>query len=101
MLHYKFEEKLWKYQGSGAWYFITIPREYAEEIHSLRDPIKRGFGSIRVHVAINNSRWDTSIFPDKKSSSYLLPVKKDIRNQEGLQNGSLVQLTISILETEG
>lgn len=100
MLRFEFEGKLWRYPGNGAWYFITIPKKYAKEISALRDPIKKGFGSVKVQVIIDGLEWHTSIFPDKNSDSYLLPVKKDIRRRKDLQDATTVRLTVTILESQ-
>lgn len=76
-----FEGKLWKYQGQAAWYFMTLPSEYTQDLKSLRDPFAKNFGSIRVTAKIGSVSWQTSIFPDSKSDTFLLPVKKEVRTK--------------------
>lgn len=94
---YTFAAKLWMYSGVGAWYFVTLPREYAAEIKLLTsDGHTRGFGSIKVAVTIGSITWKTSIFPDKKSESYLLPVKKDVRVQLKIEEGDMVDICIEL-----
>ena len=96
-LAYTFTNDLWLYPGDGAWYFITLPTEYGKEIKSLTNSIKRGFGSLKVVAAIGTTLWHTSIFPDSKTSSYLLPVKKEIRAKNNLKDGQKVTVTIEIV----
>jgi hypothetical protein len=94
---YTFSAKLWIYSGEGAWYFITLPAEYAAEIKTLvSDWNKKGFRSIKVKVSIGNIAWDTSIFPDSKSNSYLLPIKKEIRTKLSIQSGDDLKVSIEL-----
>lgn len=96
-LTYAFNEELWQYHGNSAWYFITLPVEYAGEIKQISTTIKRGFGSVKVSATIGKTVWNTSIFPDLSSKSYLLPIKKEIRTKNDLQVGKKAKVEISIL----
>lgn len=101
MRNYTFNEAIWKYHGDNAWYFITLPLEIADEIKALTALhllARRGFGSLRVTATIGNSSWNTSIFPDSKSGSYLLPVKKAIRTANHLTEGSDTEIKLSVLD---
>jgi len=99
-LSYTFTTKLWVYPGEAAWHFITLPVQDASDIKSFCSHIKRGFGSIRVTATIGSSTWQTSIFPDAKSKSYLLPVKKEVRLKNSLVENSEVIATVTILENK-
>jgi len=87
---------LWKYQGKGAWYFVTINKDTAEEIKKF-SLWRHGWGSIPVVVKIGNSQWKTSIFPDK-NGEYVLPVKKEIRIAERLVEGCTARYLLAINE---
>jgi hypothetical protein len=97
-LEYSFSAKLWLYSGEGAWYFITLPKEYAKEIKSLITAPRKGFGSLRVKAQIGSTTWTTSIFPDKKTSSYLLPVKKEVRAENNLRIDETVKVRLRIVD---
>ena len=56
----------------------------------------RGFGSIPVHVTVGKTSWETSIFPDKKSATYVLPLKAAIRKKEGIYAEDMITFTIEI-----
>ena len=99
-LTYTFNEELCLYHGNGAWYFITLPAEYADEIKQISTAIKRGFGSVKVSATIGKTVWNTSIFPDSNSKSYLLPIKKEIRTKNNLQVDKKAKVVISILGVE-
>lgn len=90
-----FEAELWQYDGDGGWHFVTLPAEAAAEVRDNAPP-RRGFGSVRVSVAIGESRWDTSLFPDSKSSSFVLPVKAAVRRANDLLPGDRVRVRVTL-----
>jgi hypothetical protein len=92
---FEFASELWLYPGEGAWYFLTLPNDVADEIDDLVGE-RAGFGSIPVEVTIGASTWKTSLFPDKKSASFVLPVKKAIRVKEGLEEHAAVEVHLRV-----
>ena len=82
-----FTAELWLWEGDAAWTFISLPHDAADDIADLHDGRARGFGSVRVEVTIGASTWRTSIFPDSKRRTYVLPVKKAIRRAEDIAAG--------------
>jgi hypothetical protein len=90
-------EKVWLYPGDmGNWYFVTLTKEYGQEIKELYDKHRRGFGSIPVEVTTGNTNWKTSIFPDKRAGSYLLPLKAAVRKKEDIEVGDVVTFIVTI-----
>ena len=49
---------------------------------------RRGFGSIPVIVKLGKTEWKTSIFPDSKSGTFLLPLKAQVRKKEEVEEKS-------------
>lgn len=94
---YDFEAKVWLYPGDVAWHFVSVPTDIAQHIHELPRPTRRGFGAIRVEVTLGDSIWQTSIFPDTRSKSYLLPIKSSIRKHEGVYAGDVARISLCIL----
>lgn len=92
----EFTAELWIYPGQYAWHFITVPTEYYSDLKQISSEAKRGFGSIRVEVTIGKSSWNTSIFPDNKNKSYLLPIKKEVRTTNSIDAGDMLSLTLEI-----
>lgn len=82
-----FKAKVWLYQGQGAWHFVSLPKRLSAQILKNFGAYKRGWGSLRVTVSCGPARWQTSIFPDKKAGTYLLPLKAEARAQAGIQLG--------------
>jgi hypothetical protein len=57
---------------------------------------RRGFGSVKVTARIGDSRWQTSLFP-QKSGGWFLPVKKPVRLAQGLEFGDDVEGELELL----
>jgi hypothetical protein len=96
--HYRFTAPLWLWTGGeAAWHFVTLPEEMADEIKAITDGgRRRGFGSVRVEVTVAPTSWSTSIFPSKETGSYLLPVKKAVRQAADLEAGDDVAVTLTL-----
>ena len=92
-MKYTFDAKLWLYPGEAAWVFATVPRNYFEDIKRLAAST-RGFGAVRVNVTCNGVSWQTSLFPDNKTSTYLLPVKKSVRLITNMQIGDITTFSV-------
>ncbi len=95
---FEFTADLWRYTGEAAWYFVTLPHDVADDIDEITGDTRRGFGSVRVEVTVGSTTWRTSIFPDTKAASFVLPVKKAVRLAERLDDGSLVAARLVLLD---
>ena len=93
---YEFSGALWEYGGENTWVFITLPVEQADELADLV-PRRSGFGSVRVQVQIGGTEWATSLFPDKSLRSYVLPVKRSVRDREQLAIGDVAEVTVRLI----
>ena len=89
--------QVWIYPGDAAWHFITVPRATADLIKKRYKGKERGFRSFRVKVKIGKSVWQTSIFPENESQTFLLPLKKEIRKKEQIFQGDTVDITLAVL----
>ncbi|MCC0035805.1 MAG: DUF1905 domain-containing protein [Hoeflea sp.] len=93
---YRFEAELWLYAAARApWHFIPVPADIARQIRFMTGRT-RGFGSIRVSARIGESRWSTSLFPDKATGSYFLPVKADVRRSAAIAAGDRASVGLTI-----
>jgi len=91
---FEFDARLWRWQGDAAWHFVTLPHDAADEIEVLSASSRRGFGSVRVEVTVGDVTWRTSVFPDSKAASYLLPMKRAVRDAAGLIDGDSVRVRL-------
>ena len=58
----------------GRVHFMTLPEDQSDEVKAQALMERRGFGSVRVEVTIDDVTWRTSVFPIKRGG-YFLPVK--------------------------
>ena len=88
-------EKAFLYPGEAAnWHFVPVTKSVGREIKEKYGKLAKGFGSLPVTVTIGKTTWQTSIFPDRYSGSYLLPLKATVRKQEGIEVGEKVKYTL-------
>jgi hypothetical protein len=93
---------VWRTEKYGDIGYVRIDGEAAEAIRAyellrrLELGRRRGFGSVKVEAAIGDSRWSTSVFPQKEGG-WFLPVKKAICRAEGLEAGDEVAVRLELL----
>jgi Domain of unknown function (DUF1905) len=95
-----FEAELWMWDARRAdsWTFVGLPVEASEDIRGLATGPRRGFGSLRVQVTVGGSTWTTSIFPDSVRGGYVLPIKRAVREAEGLDVGDIATVTVQLID---
>lgn len=98
---YSFAAEVWRHDGEAAWYFLALPFAVADDIEERFGHAAAGFGSVRVGVRIGATEWSTSVFPDVKRKSYVLPVKAAVRKAEHLTDGSAVHVELTVLADPG
>lgn len=94
-MNFTFTSKLWVYSGKGAWHFVTLPVEAAHEIKFFNAHAK-GFMPIAVVATIGGTTWKTSVFPDSKSGSFALAIKKQVRTAENLHVGEMINVALRV-----
>ncbi len=97
---YDFDAPLWEWSARrlDRWTFVGLPEDAADEIAERAEPVARGFGSLRVEVRIGTTTWRTSIFPSGASGTYVLPVKRAVREREGIGTGDVVHVQLTVLD---
>lgn len=96
LMVYVFTAELWIWDArkSDSWTFATVPPEHSDDLLARAGP-RRGFGSIPVEVTIGTSTWRTSVFPDKQSGCFVLPIKAAVRRSEAIAAGDSINITLS------
>jgi hypothetical protein len=94
---YSFDAPLWEWGAKASWFFVSVPEGDADDIDERFGRRAGGFGSIRVEVTIGDSTWRTSIFPSTEEKTYVLPVKKVVRAAEGLADGSVAHVELTVV----
>ena len=70
--------------------------EVADEVRARS--VAKPFGSVAARVTLGEVAWETSLFADSKSASYLLPLKADVRRRTRIEAGDTVTLTIALAD---
>lgn len=89
---------VWLYPGENAsWHFVTLPKKESEVIKETFGKQSPGWGSLSVQVVIGVTKWKTSLFPDKRSGGYLLPLKAAVREKERIREGDQIRFVVTVL----
>ena len=97
---YRFDAELWQWDGPAAWFFLSLPEDVADDVDERFGHLEAGFGSLRVEVTVGSTTWRTSVFPDTKRGTYLLPVKKQVRAAEALHAGSVCTVELIVIAAD-
>lgn len=100
MVEHVFRAELWEHSvgDPGSWHFVTLPADVAADVALEAGP-RHGFGSVRVQVCLGATTWRTSLFPDAATGSFVLPVKRQVRESEGLDAGSACEVRLEVLRS--
>jgi hypothetical protein len=74
---------------------VTLPQDVSAGLKVVRGP-RRGWGSMRVNANLAGIEWSTSVFPQSKSGTFLMPLKKDVRQKAGVGVGDEVTIRIEV-----
>ena len=82
--------------GHGGVALVTLPKKQSGVIWKRFGVVNRGWGSLPVEATIRETKWKTSIFPDKETGAYLLPLKAEVRRKEGVAAGDTISFFLGI-----
>jgi hypothetical protein len=88
--------KMWS-NDEGRMHFMSVPEEISGEIRAHAMLVRRGFGSVKVEVTLDDVTWRTSVFPSKSSGGYFLPVKIDVVRKTGIAADDEVTVAFDLL----
>ena len=109
-MKYKIKAKLWLWVGAsggtkGAWHFVTISPEISEKINKKYKNNHGGWGSLKVLAKFKNPGGRTSVvletsmfknFREKNYLTYILPIKKKIRQEIGVQDDDILDFVLEL-----
>lgn len=87
--------KSWTF-ADGTTHFMSVPESLSDEIKAHAMLVRRGFGSVKVEVTLNDVTWRTSVFPST-NGGYFLPVKIDVLRRTGIVAGDEVTAELELL----
>ncbi len=95
---------LTRWEGDrGTYHLVSIKGGDAEtiamhaRIEKLEMGSRRGFGSVKVMARIGDTIWKSSVFPQNKSSEWILLVSKKVMKAENIVKGDDVNLELELL----
>lgn len=57
-IKYDFSGKLWKYNGQGGWFFISLTKEISKEIKENLKWQEEGWGRMKTIAQIKGIEWE-------------------------------------------
>jgi hypothetical protein len=72
---YSFQATIALYRGHTLWHYVSLPADIAEKIRNHCIARHLNGEHVPVEVTIDRVSWRTKLFEDKKSKSYMLPLK--------------------------
>lgn len=95
---------LTRWQGDrGTYHLLVITGDTAEAIamherlRRLEYGARRGFGSVKVLAHIGDTEWKTSVFPQERSTQWILLVSRKVMRAEDLAEGDEVRLELELI----
>ena len=95
---------LTRWEGDrGTYHLVSIKGKCAEtiamhaRIEKLELGTRRGFGSVKVMARIGDARWKSSVFPQDKSTEWILLVSKKVMKDEDIVKGDKVTVELELL----
>lgn len=84
-------------EGFDPAYFVALPEAANAEVAaiSLADGGKRAFGAVKVEARIGSSVWTTKL--NDKAGEWTLPIRKPVRLAEGLAEGVIAEVVVTVL----
>lgn len=95
-IKYEFTAKVWKYNSTGAWYFVSLSSDLSKEIRESLKWQEEAWGRLKVSAMTGKTQWETAIWYDTKLQCYLLPLKAEIRKKENIENDKIISISILI-----
>lgn len=93
---YRVAAAVWRYPGAGGWHFVNLSPRQSFEIKERFGRERPGFGAVPVRVTIGGTSWETSLFPDRKSGTYLFAIKAGVRKAEDIGAGDRITALVQV-----
>jgi hypothetical protein len=83
-----------QWRGPAPYYFVALPENEAGVVEDHKAMLTYGWGAIPATVQVGATEFTTSLFP--KDGGYLLPLKDKVRKAEGIEEGAVVQVRLTL-----
>lgn len=97
-LCYRFTTRVWTYfNGKSTYYLASLPPNIGGAIRAMQEGRpRRGWGSIPVRITIGKTGWNSSIFPESGTKSYLFLINAKVRKAESIGEDSSIRVQITL-----
>ena len=93
---FEFTSELYEWSARDNWFFVDLPFQVSDAITAM-PLVPGGFGSVKVEATVGHVTWRTSVFPDDKRGTFVLPIKKEVRLRNSLVAGSKVDVSLEVV----
>ena len=87
---------VWEWRGTAPYYFVTVPDEESAQLREVAAGVTYGWGMIPVRGRVGDTDFDTSLWP--KDGRYVVPLKDAVRDAEGVVEGDVVTVTLTVTD---
>lgn len=94
-MEFEFSGEVWEWRGPAPFYFVSVPDEESAEIEAVAGEVSYDWGCIPVVGTIGSTRFETAMIP--KDGLYALPLKVAVRRAEDIDEGDVVDVTVTIV----
>ena len=94
-----FSAEVFEWRGPAPFYWLLLPEGAADYVRAQAAAATYGWGAIPVHVRIGTTHWETSLLP--RNGGYALPLRKDVRLTERIDDGDRVTAALSVATRGG
>ena len=91
-MEFEFTGEIIYWRGPSPYHYVPVPEQESAAIKAVSAEVTYGWGVIPVLVRIDDTEWETSLFP--KDGRYLVPVKDMVRKAEFLDLGDTVTVRL-------
>jgi hypothetical protein len=97
LLEITFRSEVVYWRGPAPFYFVRVPSKEVDSVTRISRQITYGWGVLPADVTIGGFEFYTALFP--KDGSFLVPLKKAVREHLGINLGEDVLVKL-VFRTE-
>jgi hypothetical protein len=94
-----FKAELFEWRGPAPFFWLALTPAACDCVRVEAAAATYGWGAVPVRVRIGDVEWETSLLP--REDGYVLPVKKVVRAQTGLNDGDRASVVMTVATRGG
>ena len=87
---------VWEWRGPAPYYFVTVPDDESARIKQVAAGVTYGWGMVPVRGRVGDTGFETSLWP--KDGRYVVPLKDAVRDAEGIEEGDVVTVRLTVTD---